>query len=192
MITIGIDISTSIVGISCINEKQQIKYISHIDLRKVKSADYGTMADLVQLELNKIKSTFPNESFSIFVEEAGKKYKMGTSSAATIFMLARFNGIVCYCAYKTFGTLPIELDVKKARKSLGLSISSQKATATQKKKQIKLDVIDFLLNIKLYSPDDLGITKTTYGNWQEWSYDRADSLVIALAGHAHLFSSRSS
>lgn len=188
MIVIGLDISTSIVGVAVLDRDENIKEVNHIDLRKIDSKDYGKMADKVEEYFIDLKNKYAGEEIEIFVEEAGKKFRAGTSSAATIFTLARFNGIVCYCAWKTFGKLPIELDVKAARKKIGL-IMPKFAKGTkyeEKKKQIKNTVLDFLMMNKKFTPEEMGFEKTNHGNWQIWSLDRADAIVISLSGIKHL------
>lgn len=181
---IGLDISTSIVGIAVLEESGDIVEVHHVDLRKIKSDDYCQMADKVQEVLEKIKIKHSKTSFDVFVEEAGKKFRSGTSSASTIFKLARFNGIVCYTCWKTFNVTPIEIDVKKARKSIGLTIPKfpRGTKYSVKKKATKKAVIDFLLEDCKYTPKEMGFEKTRHDNWQVWCQDRADAIVIAKSG----------
>ena len=181
---IGLDISTSVVGIAVLKESGEISEIHHVDLRKIESNRYCEMADKVQLKLLEIKSNYPDSNFKVFVEEAGKKFRSGTSSASTIFSLARFNGIVCYTCWKTFETTPVEIDVKDARKSIGLTIPKfpRGMKYSDKKKEIKKAVIDFLLEDCKYSPEEMGFEKTKNDNWQVWCQDRADAIVIAKSG----------
>lgn len=184
---IGLDISTSIVGIAVLEESGDIVEVHHVDLRKLKSDRYCEMADKVQAKLEEIRDSHPGVEFEVFVEEAGKKFRRGTSSASTIFMLARFNGIVCYSSWKTFGTLPVELDVKNARKSIGLTIPKfpRGTKYAVKKKATKQAVIDFLLEDCKYTPKEMGFEKTRHDNWQVWCQDRADAIVIAKSGIAN-------
>lgn len=179
---IGLDISTSIVGIAVLNDAGQIHEIHHVDLRKISGNDYCAMADCVEEKLRDIKSRNPDIDFKVFVEEAGKKYRRGTSSASTIFKLARFNGIVCFVCWKIFGHQPTELEVKNSRKKIGLEIPKfAKGTKYEvKKKIIKETVMNFLL--KEYKAEEMGFKKTNYDNWQVWCQDRADAIVIAKVG----------
>ncbi len=185
---IGLDISTSIVGIAVLEECGSIVEVQHVDLRKIKSEKYCEMADKVQDVLKEIQVKYAGTKFKVFVEEAGKKFRHGTSSASTIFMLARFNGIVCYTCWKTFGERPAELDVKKARKEIGLTIPKMpnRTKYAVKKKATKMAVIDFLLEDCKYTPEEMGFVKTRHDNWQVWCQDRADAIVIAKAGLASI------
>lgn len=179
---IGLDISTSIVGIAVLDNSGKIYEIHHVDLRKISGDNYCEMADLVEDKLKDIKSRNQNIEFKVFVEEAGKKYRTGTSSASTIFKLARFNGIVCFACWKIFGHQPTELEVKKSRSKIGLEIPKfpRGTKYAVKKKIIKETVIDFLL--QEYTPEEMGFEKTNHDNWQVWCQDRADAIVIAKVG----------
>jgi len=181
---IGLDISTSIVGIAVMQEDGRIVEVQHVDLRKIKSENYCEMADKVQVALEDIKVKYEHSDFKVYVKEAGKKFRMGTSSAKTIFMLARFNGIVCYTCWKTFGEKAVELEVKNASKHIGLIIPKMpKGTKyAVKKKATKQAVIDFLLEDCKFTSVEMGFQKTHHDNWQVWCQDRADAIVIAKAG----------
>lgn len=175
---LGLDISTNIIGIAIIKEDETLVYCDHVDLRKVDSLNYNLMGDNFKNSIKNLKFDITH----IFVEEAGKKFRRGTSSADTIFKLARINGIVCYICWEVFSILPKELEVKKARKDIGLVIPKHPKGLkySQKRKIIKDIVLNFVLMKE--SPEAFGFEKTRYDNWQTWCEDRADAYVIALAG----------
>lgn len=184
---LGLDISTNMIGISVIDKDDNLLHCDHVDLRKIDSSDYNLMGDKFAEHLKFIDSEIKIEH--VFVEEAGKKFRRGTSSADTIFKLARINGIVCYICWQEFNILPVELEVKKARRDVGLIIPKypRKLKYSKKRKIIKEAVINFVLDRD--TAENFGFEKTRYDNWQVWCEDRADAYVIALAGNRSIVSS---
>lgn len=181
---LGLDISTAIIGITLLNNNSEIILIDHVVLNKVDSQEYCRKALKFKSYIQ--ENIKPNEKIHVFIEEAGKKFKMGTSSADTIFTLARFNGIISFICFEIFGMQPIELEVKESRKGLGIVIPkfTKGVKYADKRKEIKKTIIEYCLS--KYSIEELGFEKTRNGGWNDWSGDRADSLVIALSGIDHL------
>ena len=94
----------------------------------------------------------------------------GKSSAKTLSLLTRFNGIVSWLLYETFEIEPKFIGASTARKHAGI-----KVPRGQKAKQV---VLQHLLD----NEPAFKIEYTRYGNPKPESYDLAGSIVIAKAG----------
>jgi len=178
---LGIDISTSITGFAIVADGQ-IVYYDSIDLRKYKNIFDKTIAmkekllDLFEIyqcanedSMRLGSSQFPIEH--IYIEQSLHMFMGGKSSAKTLSTLTRFNGIVSWLAYELFEIVPEFIGASTARKHAGI-----KVPRGQKAKQV---VLQHLLDTE----PAFKIEYTKHGNPKPESYDRADAIIIALAGY---------
>jgi len=178
---LGIDISTSITGFAIIAEGQ-IVYYDSIDLRKHKNVFDKTIAikekllDLFEMyqcqnddSYRLGESDFPIEH--IYIEQSLHMFMGGKSSAKTLSTLTRFNGIVSWLVYELFEIRPEFIGASSARKLAGI-----KVPRGQKAKQV---VLQHLLDTE----PAFKIEYTRNGNPKPESYDRADAIIVALAGY---------
>ena len=179
---LGVDVSTSITGFAIVADGEIVFYDS-IDLRKHKNVFDKTIAikekilDLYEIyQLN--NDDTPNWGDSdypikhIYVEQPFTFFNSGGSSAKTMATLQKFNGIVSWLLYETFEIRPEYIGASAARKEAGI-----KVPRGQKAKQV---VIEHLLE---HEPA-FKIEYTRHGNPKPESYDRADAIIIAKAGHS--------
>ena len=117
---IGLDISSSIVGVSVFNDDKTLNQLMYIDLRKIDS--FFKKADLVRARLQDLKCELNQKIEIISIEECAQSFRKGFSSAQTISTLARFNGVVSQIAYETFRLESLYNNVVSARKSLGIKL----------------------------------------------------------------------
>ena len=96
----------------------------------------------------------------------------GKSSAKTLSLLTRFNGIVSWLIYEIFEIEPKFLAATSARKLAGIKVPRGK-----KAKQVVLEHL-------LQTEPAFKIEYTKQGNPKPESYDRADAIVIAKAGQS--------
>ncbi len=96
----------------------------------------------------------------------------GRSSAKTISLLSRFNGIVSWLCYDIYNIEPEYVSAATARKRNGIKIPKG-----QKAKQV-------VLNYLLDNEPKFVIEYTRNGNPKPESYDRADSIIVARAGYS--------
>jgi len=162
---IGLDISTSITGVTVINKNGNVDYNFAIDTRKYK--DIFKKAEVVKSRLE----TIVVDPEVIFIEQSLQSFRSGFSSAKTLSTLSRFNGIISWICYETWGLKPEYIAATSARKKCGIKVP--KGT---KAKQI---VIQYVLD----NVPDVSIEYTKYGNPKPHCYDKADSWVIARAGY---------
>jgi len=175
---LGIDISTSITGFAVAADGQLLHY-SSIDLRKRKGVfakaealrEYVTdLFENYQLDNESFvgASQFPIEH--IYIEQPLHMFMKGKSSAKTLSMLMTFNGIVSWIIYELFEIEPQYIAASSARKLCGIKVKRG-----EKAKEVVLSHI-------LKEEPAFHIEYTKFGNPKPESYDRADAIVVAMAG----------
>jgi len=166
---LALDVSTSITGVSIINQQGEVQYCESIDLRKHKN--FFTKCDVVKNSLINIVNTKKGHIVSeIYIEQPFMFFNSGGSSAKTMAALQRFNGVVSWICFSSFGLEPKYLTAGQARKEVGI-----KVPRGQKAKPV---VLQFVLD----NDPTFSVQYTRYGNPTPDSYDKADSWVIAKAG----------
>jgi Holliday junction resolvasome RuvABC endonuclease subunit len=161
---LGLDISTSIVGV-CILDDDKIIKTDYIDLRKV--GDFFEKAQAVEDRLKEIKKSHKIEH--IFIEQALMFFRRGGSTAKTMSILQRFNGIISWQCYQIFKMEPNYVTPISARSKCGIRVA--------KGKKAKEVVMEHFIQSKEFQID-----YTRFGNVQKYCYDIADAVVVARAG----------
>ena len=106
----------------------------------------------------------------IFIEQALMFFRRGGSTAKTMSILQRFNGIVSWQCYQIFKMEPNYVTPISARSKCGIKVA--------KGKKAKEVVMEHFIQSKEFQID-----YTRYGNVQKYCYDIADAVVVARAGH---------
>jgi len=166
---LGFDISTSIIGVSCVDKHGQLIFCEHCDLRKEKNLFAKIDAFRVFLGNARFLQTVVRE---IWIEEPFTFFNSGGSSAKTMALLQRFNGMASLAIRDMFVIEPEYLPASRARKLNEIKIP--------RGTKAKEEVLKFLLD----NMADFKVEYTKHGNPKPGYYDRADSIVIARAGHA--------
>ena len=170
---LGADISTSITGITILNDAGEIVLCEAIDTRN--KNHYPSLfhkAEKVKNKLLDIKSEYDIKA--VFIEKSLQSFRSGFSSAKTLSTLSSFNGIVSWFCYELWGSPPEYISASSARKSCGIKVP--------KGMKAKKVVIEYLVA----NEADFSIEYTKHGNPKPHEFDRADSLVIAKAGYNSL------
>jgi hypothetical protein len=167
---LGLDISTSIVGVAVIDDRKLV-LSTHWDLSKLDTL--FSKAELVGSELWQIRNNYNIEH--IFIETALKKFIPGRSRADTLMKLAKFNGIVSWMCYDSFEREPTYLNVNSARSLYGLSFP-RGTKGPKRKKMVIESVIEKEKSAFKYEMARGG------RNYKKGTDDRADAIVIARAG----------
>lgn len=163
---LGLDISTSITGYTVLDYEGNILACDHIDLRKEKS--FFRKIEIVSTRLEMINEEYEIEQ--VYIEQSLQSFRSGFSSAQTLSLLSKINGIVSWLCYNMFYGEPKYLAATSARKLCGIKIPKG-----QKAKAVSLQfVID---NVPGFD-----VQYTRYGNPKAGYADRSDSYVIARAG----------
>ncbi len=161
---LGLDISTSTVGITVMKEDQEL--VLSEALRFKKDLSLTARCLLLKEFIKQLKHEFK----CIFIEEPFSMFSGGRTTAHTMSKLQRFNGMCSFMVAELLNIEPVLIPANKARKAVGIKIKRGTCTKTK--------VIDF---VKEKYPN-FQIWYTRYGNPKPGTDDRADSVVIALAG----------
>ena len=171
---IGLDISTSITGITVLNDAGDIILIEAWDTRKFK--DFFEKADFIKEQIRdihkKVSDHITKTSWleAIYIEQSLQSFRSGFSSAKTLSTLSRFNGVISWQCYEYLHVKPEYLAATSARKECGITVPKG-----SKAKQV---VIKYIID----NVPGVSIEYTKHGNPRPASYDMADSWVIAKAG----------
>ena len=163
---LGLDISTSITGYTILNYEGEILACNHIDMRKEKN--FFNKIQMVNARLEDLLVDYDIEH--VYIEQSHQSFRSGFSSAQTLSLLSKINGIVSWLCYNLFGGEPNYLAATSARKLCGIKIPKG-----QKAKAVSLQfVVD---NVPGFD-----VEYTRHGNPRPGYADRSDSYVIAKAG----------
>ncbi len=165
---LGLDISTSITGYTIVDGEKVVENGAW-DTRKYK--DFFDKVEHVKAKVDEVHKKYKNKITAIYIEQSLQSFRSGFSSAKTLSTLSRFNGIVSWLVFDKFRIKPEYLAATSARKLCGIKVSRG-----EKAKQV---VLKFLLD----NEPSFVLEYTRNGNPKPDSYDRADSMVIAKAGH---------
>ena len=117
---LGLDISTSITGITVLDDTGAVLLFDMVDMRSKKFTSFFLKADAVERRLAQLKSTYNIDK--IFIEQSLQAFRPGLSSAQVILTLGKFNGIVSWICYKVFGFEPQYIGASTARKALEIKV----------------------------------------------------------------------
>jgi len=165
---LGFDISTSIIGVTCVDKHGEIIFCEHCDLRKHKTL--FKKIDVFRKFLADIRylQTVVRE---IWIEEPFVFFNSGGSSGKTMAILQRFNGMASVAIRDAFHMDPQYVGATQARKLNEIKIPR----GTKAKEEVLKFLLDKMPAFK--------VEYTKHGNPKPGYYDRADSVVIARAGH---------
>tara|TARA_B100001059_G_C17588586_1_gene453465 strand:+ start:176 stop:754 length:579 start_codon:yes stop_codon:yes gene_type:complete len=176
---IGLDISTSIIGICFLDSNSDLVLLDNINLKKTKSM--FSKSEIVKNRLIEYKNSLKfTKNIKISIEEAFQSFSAGFSSAKTLSQLNRFNGIVSYLVYYVFSIEPLYINVNSARKNLQIKIDRKS------KKSTKEQVFEWArtnLNSEFNWPEKILKSGPNKGRvkFDESCYDMSDAFVICKA-----------
>ena len=163
---LGLDISTSITGYTVLDHGGNILVCDHIDLRKEKN--FFKKIQIVRRRLEVLEGQYPIEQ--VYVEQSLQSFRSGFSSAQTLSLLSKINGIISWLCYNMFYGEPKYLAATSARKLCGIKVpKGQKAKAVS---------LQFVVD----NVPEFEVEYTRHGNPKAGYTDRSDSYVIAKAG----------
>ena len=144
----------------------KIVHTEYIDLRK--TGNFFEKAQKVEDSLKEIKKNHNIEH--IFIEQALMFFRRGGSTAKTMSVLQRFNGIISWQSYQLFDMEPNYVTPISARSKCGIKVARGK-----KAKEVVME--------HFIESQEFKIIYTRHGNVQKYCYDIADAIVVARAGH---------
>ena len=177
---IGLDISTSIIGICLLDSKYNLVNLHFENLKKIKCM--FSKAKSIKNKLEELQKSYDfEEDIKLSIEESFQSFSKGFSSAKTLSQLNRFNGIVSYIAAEVYSVVPVYINVNSARKNLSIKLD-RKSNVTTKEQifswvKLQEDTKDFVWPEKiLKSGPNKGLVK-----FDESCYDMSDAYVICKA-----------
>ena len=174
---IGLDISTSIIGVSYLDINGKLINLQNINLKKHKCL--FEKSSKVKEYIEGLHKEFEFETDAvIFVEEAFQSFSKGFSSAKTLSQLNKINGIVSYLFYSYFKSKPIYINVNTARRVLQIKIDKKQKNTKEQVLRWVQSKIDFNWPEKIISR---GINKGVV-KFEDSCYDMSDAYVISKAG----------
>jgi len=165
---LGLDISTSITGYTLLNQDGSIQEVGHIDLRKQKN--FFDKARVARDAIVALDKRTPSWIQHIYIEQSLQSFRSGFSSAHTLSLLSRFNGVISWICSDLFSTDPQYIAATSARKVAGIKVP--------KGKKAKEVVMQFVID----NVPEFDVQYTRHGNPKPGYMDRADSYIIAKAG----------
>ena len=163
---LGLDISTSKIGYSIIDYSTNLLECQVIKLKPLPLED---RAEIFYAILKEVKKKYRIKE--IFIEEPFSMFGGGRTTAKTMSKLQRFNGMCSFAVRRIFKVNPTLIPANKARGLVGLKIKRGEDT--------KRKIIEW---VEKKYPKDFIVEFTSYGNPRPGTDDKADSVVIALAG----------
>lgn len=165
---LGLDISTSITGVTVIDYDGNVLLNEAWNFKNCK-----TFFEKVKLADDKLAEIYARTDLCIervCVEQSLQAFRPGYSSAKTLLTLAKFNGILSWLVYQTFGIEATYIAATSARKTCGITV----AKGTKAKEAVMQHMLD--------NEPWFVIQYTNNGNPKPEYFDMADSFVIAKAG----------
>ena len=161
---LGLDLSTTRIGVSVMKENEELVFCEALKMNNKSSLESRC------LDLEKFIENLKYKFKFIFIEEPFIMFAGGKTTATTMAKLQRFNGMCSFMVRKTFGIEPILIPANKARKLVGITIKRGMCTKTK--------VINFVQE----KYPSFQVYYTRHGNHKPGTDDKADSVVVALAG----------
>ena len=132
-IILGLDISTSITGVSVIQGGKIIETFFLDTRNKKRFSTIYNKAQHIEKRLKELKSLY--KITDIYIEQSLHSFRSGFSSAQTLSTLSRFNGIISWVCWNVFNIEPQMIAASSARKQAGVTI---KRGEMQKKRYFSL------------------------------------------------------
>ena len=167
MVTIGLDISSSKVGIAVLDKDENI-VLSEVIKFKTNTA-LEDRAQKFERRMREIEKAYV--PYIIYIEQPALMFKGGRTTAQTMAKLQRFNGMCSYIVSTVFDMVPIMINPRSARSKLGIKIP--------KGQNAKKIIIEWVTN---EYKEQFKYNMTRHGNPQPGTDDRADAIVVALGG----------
>jgi len=164
---LGLDISTSVVGLSIINEDKELILCNAMKFKANSELEFR--AEFLTQSIKALETTYRIQH--VFIEQPFIAFSGGKTTAVTMSKLQRFNGMCCYGIYSVFGDSPTLIQANKARGLVGIKV---KRGEKAKEKALKWVEEEY--------QKEFTYELTSHGNPKPGTYDMADSLVIARAG----------
>ena len=174
-VVLGLDISTSKIGLSIVDLNKKLLKCEAIKLDNKKTLEERCLQlEHIVQSLDANNYINPKNKYNIvkvYIESPFMMFSGGKTTAMTMSKLQRFNGMVSFMIRKVFGYDAELIAANKARGSVGIKV--KRGEDTKKK------IIEWVKN---EYPEDFNYDLTRHGNPKPGTDDKADAVVVALAG----------
>ena len=164
---IGLDISSSKVGIAVLGSDDSIK-VSEV-LKFKSNMALEERAEIFAQRMEELEKHYV--PIAVYVEQPALMFKGGKTTAQTMAKLQRFNGMCSYIIYSVFDSAPILVNPRSARRVLGIKIA--------KGENAKKRIVEW---VKREYAEDFQFKITRHGTPHPGTDDRADAIITALGG----------
>ena len=169
MYTLGLDISSSKIGIALLKDDKIV--ISEV-VKFKPNQPLEERAIKFESRMREIEQHYV--VYDLYVEQPAMMFRGGKTTAYTMATLQRFNGMCCYALRKVFDMTPVLVNPRSARSKLNIKTPRGMAN-----KEVKRFIIE---NVEKRFNGQFKYNMTHKGNPQPGTDDRADAIVVALAG----------
>lgn len=170
---LGLDISTSITGLTLLNNDGSFLESSYIDLRKI-DEQHKKAECVKEYFLNTLEKEALFKIDSIFIEDKLSGFSSGKTKQSTLMKLGAINGIISWIIYES-----TSVDPKYIHPSTVKAIMKKEGLIIPKGEDKKKLTLEFARNKVPSFP----YAETRNGNPQTYCYDMADSFIVARAGY---------
>ena len=169
---LALDISTSITGATIIKKNGEVVLCESWRFDNKKK--FPNLFDKAQETKKRIDNIFTSFLIDeVWIESSLHTFSSGKSSAQTLSILSKFNGIISWMVYEKLKKPPFYIPATSARKNAGLTI--------KKGEKAKEKVMEHMLNNEKW----FEVEYTKFGIIKKEYYDMADSFIVAKAGLAN-------
>ena len=169
MKVLGLDISTTKIGIALFDDEELL--VSEV----IKLKSNMTLEQRAHIfEEKMLQLDDKHVIMDVYIEAPAMMFGGGRTTANTMAKLQRFNGMTSFVVSSVFEIEALQINPLSARSVLGIKMP-RKLPNKEKKKFI----IDW---VKAKYGDDFETTLTRHGNYSPGICDRADAVVIGIAG----------
>ena len=176
---VGLDLSTTCVGVSLLNDDGTFHSIHYIELKKVPSF-YQKVDAVLEFLVHNLQ--LPTD-VKFYIEAPLLHFQASKSMASTLALLQKFNACVCYGIYRNFGAEPTLVSVIAARKLIGLDLPKKRG-----KKETKPLILAYVRGMGVI-PEVFWKFKKT-GKPKDWCYDSADAFVVAYSSFLKYYATK--
>lgn len=166
---LGLDISSSKIGIALLDGEDII--VSEV-LKFKPKISLEERAEIFEQRMRQINEQ--HVVYDVFVEQPALMFRGGKTTAQTMAILQRFNGMCCYVVNIVFEMEAELINPNSARSTLGIKVPRK--IPNKAKKKFIIDIMSERFG------EQFQYNMTRQGNPQPGTDDRADALVVALAG----------
>lgn len=174
MLVLGLDLSSTKVGIAVVDGAKHVLLSQFLKLPEVSLEDKALFFKENLVEILKKYNVG-----KILMESPLISFKGKANNLATIATLQRFNGMCSLVVREVFGQSVILVNASSARKAAGVVMEKGKEKTMLERKRPIIERVSKLYEDTL-TPFEYGLTYK--GNPEPGTDDRADAILIALYG----------